>query len=71
MGYFEAILKKNGQGFTVGDSLSYADLYLYFLIENVEADLLSKYPLLSAHKEKIANRPQIAAYLAKRPVTPF
>jgi len=72
--HLEKLLKTNhdGKGFFVGDSLSVADLVAFHVIDSyVDATLLSKYPLLAGLKERVATRPNIAAWLKSRPVTSF
>jgi len=78
-GYFEKMLKQNsdGQGFFVGDSLTWADLHLFHLLTSfiplldVNKDYLSSYPDLKALTERVGKNPKIAAWIAKRPETPF
>ena len=56
---------------TVADLAIFAtmDFTCSFLGEDVAN--FSDYPKLCALKEKVANEPKIAAWLAKRPVTSF
>jgi glutathione S-transferase len=70
LGYFESILKRNANGmaFFVGDKISLADIAMYNVLENED---LNAFPLLKAHRERIAARPNIADWLKKRPVSPW
>ncbi|XP_038061212.1 glutathione S-transferase-like isoform X2 [Patiria miniata] len=51
--------------------ISRADIFFYVVMETVEEDELKKYPKLSALMKRVAEAPKIAAYLAKRPQTPW
>ncbi len=70
MGYFDRFLAANrdGTGFLVGDSLTLADLALYYLLEllpdNRFGAAIDAYPRLAAFARRIAERPRIAAYIA-------
>ncbi|XP_035716342.1 probable glutathione S-transferase 5 isoform X2 [Folsomia candida] len=74
---FEDFIKKMGgkEGYAVGDSLTWADLYLANFIEiwtdNHGKELIASYPLLQQHMKKILDIPQIKEWNAKRPVTKF
>jgi glutathione S-transferase len=78
--YFETVLDRNssGRGFMVGRSLTYVDLSMFQVIAglryafpktmaSVEADI----PGLVALHDKVAARPNIAAYLASERRIPF
>jgi glutathione S-transferase len=73
----ESILKwnKGGDGFFVGDSLTWADLALLMFISwgklSGNETLLDKYPKLKALEKRVESQPKIAAWIAKRPVTEF
>jgi glutathione S-transferase len=74
LGYFEAILKKNGSGYLVGNSLTLADLALYIAtdgLKNTHQDVVAKFDSLVKHHQTIGSRPKIADWVAKRPVTSF
>lgn len=83
LGYFEKLLNDNkgGQGFFVGDDLTYADVLIFVLFDffrhpswfgpEKAAEILKPFPLLMAHMGRIAARPKIAAYIQKRPDTPW
>jgi len=66
-GFFEALLLKNngGKEWLVGDRISLADLSLYNISDIFETENpggLDKFPLLKAHRERVAARPNIKAY---------
>ena len=78
--YFEAILENNGANATTlaGDSVTYADLSLFQLVEGLEyafpkalALLRSRLPRVLALRDAIARRPRIAAYLQSPRRLPF
>ncbi|XP_060644375.2 glutathione S-transferase-like [Anolis sagrei] len=63
---FEKVLKDHGQDFLVGNQLSRADIQLLETIlatEELKADVLSKFPLLTAFKARISNIPNIKKFL--------
>ncbi|MBB3462547.1 glutathione S-transferase [Rhizobium sp. BK377] len=72
LGYFERVLKQNprGPGCIVGDTLTYADLSLFQIIEGLiyafpkaMSNYHRKYPLLAALHDSVEQRPNIARYL--------
>jgi len=70
----EAILKENngGDGFFVGDSITFADVQFFHVIEGLVAmGNKIQQPKLAALFERIKSNPGIAAWLAKRPQTQF
>lgn len=77
--HFEAMLKKNngGDGFFVGDSVTWADVAFahqveYVSIVGLDADtFLADYPKLKALKDRVLQLPEIAAWVAKRPESKF
>ncbi|HEV7813604.1 MAG TPA: glutathione S-transferase [Janthinobacterium sp.] len=78
--YFENVLKHNPRrgGFMVGARLSYVDLSIFQLVEGMRyafpramARLEADYPGLPALRERVAARPNIAAYLASERRLPF
>jgi glutathione S-transferase len=80
LAYFEQVLAANptGRGHMVGRALSYVDLSIFQLIAGLRyafpkrmARLASKYPGLSALHERVAARPNIAAYLVSERRIPF
>lgn len=74
---FEALLKenKNGDGYFVGDSMTWADItiangssWINLLELGNPAD---KHPKLKALVERVESHPKIAAWIKKRPATPL
>ena len=69
LGYFHRLLESNrgGSGFLVGDSVSVADLALWYLFElmrdNGFGEALAKQPALVAFADRIGKRPRIVEYL--------
>lgn len=77
LGYLEDILKENkgGDGFFVGDSLTWADLQLvnivsWLALAGAESQAAS-HPKLKALHDKVNKTPNVAAWLEKRPQTPW
>lgn len=74
-GYFERLLRATGTGYLVGDSVTSADLALWYLVElttqNELGGALEKCPLVAAHFERIGKRPRIAAYASSPKRHPF
>jgi glutathione S-transferase len=78
--YFEGVVARNpGRGgYAVGSRLTYVDLSLFQLIEGLRyafpkamARLEPSYPKLVALRDKVALRPNIAAYVASKRRIPF
>jgi glutathione S-transferase len=65
-GFFEALLKKNGSGYFVGNKISLADIYVISLTEEARHAKLGidAFPLLFAHIDTILSRPNLASYVA-------
>uniref|UniRef100_A0A0N7ZBC2 glutathione transferase n=1 Tax=Scylla olivacea TaxID=85551 RepID=A0A0N7ZBC2_SCYOL len=58
----------------IGDKMTWADLAISRSIDEVAihiSDVVSKYPNVSAHAEKIHQLPKIKEWRAKRPNSPF
>jgi len=73
LGYFESWLGKNTSGFFTAH-LTYGDLLAYYVVDEVQkkdAKALEKFPLVAAHHNRVASRPNIAAWLKKRPESPL
>ncbi|EGG22366.1 hypothetical protein DFA_04484 [Cavenderia fasciculata] len=75
VGRLETLLTKNGGKFFVGTQLSYADLAIFNVVDNLLYfgfnDQLSTYTnLLSQHKS-ISSLPQLVSYLENRPKATF
>lgn len=71
LGYFSRVLDVNGKEFMVGSALSYVDLSLFQILEglrfsfpNAMRRLEPDHAELAALHERVAARPNIAAYLA-------
>jgi glutathione S-transferase len=73
LGYFEQVLAKNAASgeFLVGAKLTYADLSMFQILSGLQyafpramLKAVRKYRRLSALRERIEERPRIAAYLA-------
>uniref|UniRef100_A0A8C5V960 glutathione transferase n=1 Tax=Microcebus murinus TaxID=30608 RepID=A0A8C5V960_MICMU len=63
---FEKILKDHGEDFLVGNKFSWADIQLLeaiLLVEELDASVLSDFPLLKAFKTRISNIPTIKKFL--------
>jgi len=80
LGYFENVLQRNpgGRGYLVGRSLSYVDLSMFQIVAglgyafpNMMAHLAPEIPGLLALHKRVAQRPNIAAYLASERRLPF
>jgi glutathione S-transferase len=74
---FEVILKANGDsGRLVGKNLTWADIYLAYVVNNAEIVhdiklLTDDYPALKKLSEKVFSVPQIKAWIEKRPKTRY
>jgi len=79
LGYFENVLAQGGKAaFRAGRSLSYADLSLFQVVEglryafpNAMAALEKKHPRVVKLHDRVAARPNIAAYLKSPRRIPF
>lgn len=78
--YFETVLDRNssGRGFMVGRSLTYLDLSMFQLVSGLRyafpktmAKVERDIPGLAALHDKVAARPNVAAYLASGRRIPF
>ncbi len=76
LGYFERVLGK--RDWLAGGQLSYADLSLFQVIEGLRyafpralAGLAKDYPGLARLRDRVAERPRVAAYLASPRRLPF
>jgi glutathione S-transferase len=69
-GYFQDFLKRNnnGAGFFVGNNISLADIVLFNVFEHENLDAFA---ILKGLRDRIAARPKIATWVAKRPVSQF
>jgi glutathione S-transferase len=71
LSYFERVIDRNGGEWLIGDTLSYADLSLFQLLEGLAyafprgfAKVTDSTPRLRSLRNRVAKRPRIAAYLA-------
>jgi len=76
LGHFEKLLHSNGQGqgYFVGDSLSWADIatfHTFWTLSQLYPGSLEAFPLLKAHLARIGSRPRIDAWVKARPQTQF
>ncbi|XP_078383999.1 glutathione S-transferase 4-like isoform X2 [Oculina patagonica] len=67
---------KGGKGFFAGDKLSYADVFLFDILNSRLAqgemkvpEELKPFPLLVEHYNRVMNVPEIKAWIEKRPKT--
>lgn len=70
----EKMQSANGDGFLVGDNLTYADLIIYNTIHFITMILpvtAVKFPSLSALAGRVASRTRIMKYIEHRPKCPF
>ncbi len=72
LGYFEKVIGRNASqsGFALGDALTYVDLSLFQVVEGLRyafpkamKTARADYPKLSALHDRVAERPNIIAYL--------
>ncbi|CAF1105124.1 unnamed protein product [Rotaria sordida] len=64
----------NGGSFFVGNQLTFADLHVYDVLENVleiDNNILDQYLWLKTNRQEVGKHPKIAAYLKNRPRTAF
>jgi len=78
LGYLERVLERGNRGHLVGDSLSYPDLSAFQVLTGLSytfphtmAKLETKIPALVRLRDRVAARPNIAAYLASSRRIPF
>ncbi|GAB1604680.1 S-crystallin SL11-like [Argonauta hians] len=73
LGNLEKILKQNkdGTGYFVGDSLTWADLQAFHILDitlgDDDEEILKQYPKLGGLRQRIGNLPRISSYLQTRP----
>ncbi|CAJ0605916.1 unnamed protein product [Cylicocyclus nassatus] len=73
-GFMTKFLKENKSGYLVGDSLTFADLYLAEHCAEFAKKMPSIYdgfPEIKAHAERVRSNPALKKWLATRPETPF
>ncbi len=78
LGYFEDLVQANGGAFVTGRRITYADLSLFQIVEGLRyafpkrmAAFEKKVPRLIALRDRVAERPNIKAYLASERRIPF
>jgi len=72
VGYFEKLVSKGD--WSVGSSVSLADIALFNSFSSIKSDypdVLKNAPKLQALVDRVAALPNIAKWLAARPVTPW
>ena len=68
---FEKLIQAYGKnGFSVGSSLTWADLSIFDFVTSQSYDT-AKFPALSKVLKTVQENPKISAYLKTRPVTKF
>jgi glutathione S-transferase len=78
LGYFETLLARSAGPYVLGRRLSYVDLSLFQIVEGLRYAFPKRMkrferrvPKLIALRDRIAQRPRIAAYLASKRRIPF
>eukprot|EP01133_Synstelium_polycarpum_P016376 gene16376-19485_t len=73
LNYWQSILTSNGGKYFVGQSLTWADLGLFFALQYLTLigfpDVLPQYPILQSFVESIGSIPNIKQHVDARPVT--
>jgi glutathione S-transferase len=78
LGYFETVLERSGEPWLLGRKFSYADLSTFQLIEGLRyafpkamKRIERKTPRLARVRDRVAERKNVAAYLASERRIPF
>ena len=78
LGYFEALLREGGGAYVTGRRVTYADLSLFQIVEGMRyafpnrmKTFEKKIPGLVELRDRVAERPNIKAYLASQRRIPF
>ena len=78
LGYFERLLKASGGAYITGRKLTYVDLSLFQIVEGLRYAFPKRMtafereiPTLVGLRDRVAERPSIAAYLASDRRIPF
>ncbi|VDL65510.1 unnamed protein product [Nippostrongylus brasiliensis] len=71
--YLTKILKNNKSGYFVGDSLTWADLYLACMADHAETvpEFYDGFPEMKAHSDRIRSIPALKEWIETRPKTAF
>ena len=76
--YFEGVLARNAKGYMLGRALTYVDLSVFQIVAGMRyafprtmTKLQTQYAHLVALHERVAKRPNVAAYLASERRIPF
>jgi len=73
--FFDGRLSETKTGFVHGNALTLADLALFNVVDMITwrlgNDILEAFPGVKAHHKAISERPNLAPYIAARPVTNF
>lgn len=72
--FFENRIAKSGNGFLIGKSLKWIDIYLSQITEflgNRKTEILGKFPRIKQLDLLVRNIPGIAQWIQKRPDTPI
>jgi glutathione S-transferase len=70
----ENILKENGSGYLVGKDLTWADLYVFECLSNIQSkhpEYYTAHPKVTEFIKKIETMPKIKSWIEKRPKTEF
>jgi len=75
-GYIERLLSKHSGKFIEKESINYADIALWNFLSNHDdqeslSKVLSSFPNIKGLSERVGQNPQITAWVAKRPPSPF
>ncbi|CAL8110920.1 unnamed protein product [Orchesella dallaii] len=74
---FNKILTQSDSGFLVGKKLTYADIFVSYIIDGIvlkvlqQPEALANYPVIQKHIDLVNSQNGIREWIAKRPETPF
>ena len=71
---FENKLNQTNTGYLVGKSVTWTDLYLMSVLDWVlekHSSVLDKVPAVKKHYDAVRGLPNVAKWIASRPVTPM
>jgi len=72
MALFDKSLTNTGTGYLVGKQLTWADIVTFNILQSIQTnntDIMDGYPKLQAFMTKVADMPNIKAWIEKRPKT--